>query len=148
MEVKVEIVIELSDSTKSFITSLFAGKAPVAVEVKEPAIKQPEEIAAAPRPANMHAQPPVIKTAASAAPRVEPPVVPPSKPVVAKTDAEAKPVAKPGVSLEQLRKDFSNKVTDHREAIRAELFKLGATSISTLDPSKYDAMHAFILGLV
>lgn len=51
------------------------------------------------------------------------------------------------VSIEDVRGVLTTKVNDHREAIRAKLNEFGAKSVTTLDPSKYNEMYEFLKSL-
>ena len=51
------------------------------------------------------------------------------------------------ISIEDVRAALTKKVNDHREAIRSKLESFGAKSVTTLDPSKYQEMHDFLISL-
>lgn len=51
------------------------------------------------------------------------------------------------ISIEDVRAVLTTKVNDHREAIRSKLESFGAKSVTTLDPSKYQEMHDFLISL-
>lgn len=142
IKISVEVSVNLSENTQNFIKSLFTSSCgchqPVA-PVATPASSAP---AAPSKPAST----------APAAPQ-EPKK--PTAPAVA--PAQAKPAATPALSapatptassvsktIEDVRKMLSQKVNEHRDAIKQKLNELGAPSVTKLDPSKYDEMYDFL----
>lgn len=51
------------------------------------------------------------------------------------------------ISIEDVRTALTAKVNDHRGVIRDKLTALGAKSVTTLDPSKYQEMYDFLNSL-
>jgi len=58
-----------------------------------------------------------------------------------------KPAATTGVSIEDVRKALASKVNEHRQKIKKKLEKLGAPSVTKLDPSKYEEMYNYLTSL-
>lgn len=52
-----------------------------------------------------------------------------------------------GPTIEDLRAQVSKKVEEHRDAIRAELKKLDAKNVSSLDAEHYEAFDTFLTKL-
>ena len=69
---------------------------------------------------------------------------PESKPAPA-AKSESKPTD--DISINDVRKALSEKVAAHRNEIKEKLTELGATSVTTLDKSKYPEMLNFINSL-
>lgn len=72
----------------------------------------------------------------------------------AKADKEEKTSKKeessegaPARSIDEVRQLLAQKKDTHRDVIRAELTRLGAKSVSALDPSNYDGFYAFMENL-
>ena len=146
IKISVEVSVNLSESTQSFIKSLFtAGPAvngqtsqsakPV-VEPAKPAIKSVTPTAPAIEPAAPAVEP--VKQA------VEP--AKPTKPVSEPAAPAAEPT-KPALSIEDVRQELVKKVNSHREEIKAKLTELGAPSVTKLDPSKYEEMYNYLTSL-
>ena len=131
IKISVEVNVNLSENTQSFIKSLFggacqcAGQKPAATPVapakpEEP--KKPSAPAVAPAP---------TKPAATPAP---------SAPAAPAASSASK-------TIEDVRAELAKKVNDHRDAIKNKLTELGAPSVTKLDPSKYDEMYNFLAAL-
>lgn len=91
-------------------------------------------------------------------PQPEKPAKPskPSKPAKApKAEPEPEPQPEPGkpaseektYQVEEVREKLKEKVSEHREEIKAKLTELGAPNVSSLDPSKYTEFVNFLEGL-
>lgn len=149
IKISVEVSVNLSESTQSFIKSLFTTGLAVNGQTSQSAKPVVE-------PAK-----PAIKSVAPAAPTIEPaaPAVEPVKPAVepAKPAKSTEPVsepaapaaepAKPALSIEDVRQELVKKVNAHREEIKAKLTELGAPSVTKLDPSKYEEMYNYLTSL-
>lgn len=98
-----------------------------------------------------------VKPAAPATPaQPAKPAVPaqPAQPAPTKPAAPAAPSApaapaasSANKSIEDVRAMLAQKVNAHRDAIKSKLNELGASSVTKLDPSKYDEMYDFLANL-
>lgn len=50
----------------------------------------------------------------------------------------------PAITIEDVRRLVSAKVSEHRDAIKQKLTELGAPSVTTLNPEKYQEMFNFL----
>lgn len=135
IKISVEVSVNLSENTQTFIKSLF-GNAATAVAQKP--VPQP-----APAPVSQPAPAQAQKSQATA-------VTPaPTKPAV--TPAHGAPAAQAASSasksIEDVRKILAQKVNEHRDAIKQKLNELDAPSVTKLDPSKYNEMYNFLESL-
>lgn len=122
IEVNLHVNISLNEDVKSFLTGLFGGN-------KQ---EQPTQQALAAKPAQ-----------SAPAPK------PAAKPATAPKPVE-KPAEKPaesGLKIEDVRALLMQKVNDHRSEIKEKLNELGAKSVSTLDPEKYQEMVDYLNSL-
>lgn len=119
MDVAISVSIDLSENSKTFISSLFKS-------IATSASAEPAAPAKAHEPAPVKVETPVAK-----APVVETPAA-----------AAAKPI-----TIEDVRKELSDKVNDHRAEIKEKLNSLGAPSVTKLDPDKYAEMYNFLKSL-
>ena len=63
-------------------------------------------------------------------------------------EAPAKETAPPtGIKIEDIRALLAKKVTAHRTDIKAELTRLEANNVTSLDPEKYQEFMNFLNGL-
>ncbi len=62
-------------------------------------------------------------------------------------DTVETPTAETTFKIEDVRKALTEKVQGHRDAIKAELTKLGASNVTLLDPSKYEIFINFLTAL-
>ena len=124
LDVAVNITVNLSEDTKAFISSFISEKIKSSVSSAPSQAQQKAEAPAAPKAPSLPQQ----KAA-------EPAAAPSSEENTKK------------VSIEDLRKALSEKVNDHRDAIKAKLTQLGAASITKLDPSKYTELYDFLVSL-
>ena len=122
IKISVEVSVNLSKETQSFLDGLFnrntAAQAPVPVEAP----------AAEPASAT-HA----------AMPDAEPAAEPAKKSEVAETQAN--------ITIEDVRGVLLEKINDNRDAIKQKLTELGAPSVTKLDPSKYSELYNFLKSL-
>lgn len=134
IKISVEVSVNLSENTQKFISSLFNG-AKVVSTVEEKAITAAPAAPAAPAAlAKPTHQPAVhVETQNSAKPA-------PSAPA-------AQPASSASKSIEDVRGMLAKKVNEHRDVIKQKLNKLGAPSVTKLDPSKYDEMYNFLVEL-
>ena len=154
IKISVEVSVNLSESTQNFIKSMFAAGIPSGAPAQVAA--QPAKPAAPAQPAQpaptkpvapaQPAQPAPTKPVAPAAPSAPAP----TKPVApAAPSAPAAPAASSAnKSIEDVREMLAQKVNAHRDAIKSKLNKLSASSVTKLDPSKYDEMYDFLANLV
>ena len=139
IKISVEVNVNLSENTQSFIKSLFGGACQCAGQ-KPAATPAPSAPAAPAAPAKP--EEPKKPSAPAVAPA-------PTKP--AATPAPSAPAAPAASSasktIEDVRAELAKKVNDHRDAIKNKLTELGAPSVTKLDPSKYDEMYNFLTAL-
>ena len=124
IEINLHVNVSLSDDVKSFLTGLF-GSQQVKPEVKHEAA--PAQVAA-PTQASASAMKPATES-------------------VAKQAAAPKPTTKPSVTIDAVRTALMQKVNNNRAAIKDKLTELGAKSVTSLDPSKYEEMLDFLNSL-
>ena len=145
LTIDVNVKVDLTENSVNLLRSLFAAAvptgccnaaptptAPVAPEEK-PAIeeKAPEAPKAAKAPAEKKPAKPVEEAKAAEAPA-----------------APAAPVEpQPKIDIEDVRKALTEKVNDHRGAIKQKLTELVAPNVTKLDPAKYAEMYNFLKAL-
>lgn len=81
------------------------------------------------------------------APAAEEAKAPASAPKTEAPSPKAEAPQKQAVSIEDVRAALSEKVNDHRAAIKEKLTELGAPNITKLDPAKYSDMLNFLNSL-
>ena len=150
IKISVEVSVNLSESTQNFIKSMFAAGIPSRAQVAAQVAAQPA------KPAPQPAQP--VKPAAPVTPaQPAKPVAPaqPAQPAPTRPVAPAAPsvpaapaASSANKSIEDVRAMLAQKVNAHRDAIKNKLNKLGAPSVTKLDPSKYDEMYDFLVNLM
>lgn len=131
-KISVEVNVNLSENTQSFIKSLFGGAIVATTQAQKPTptvsakpaskpapVQSPKPQAAAPAPAKRAAAPAPGAPAAQAA-------------------------SSASKSIEDVRKMLAQKVNEHRDVIKQKLNEFGAPSVTKLDPSKYDEMYNFL----
>lgn len=133
IKISVEVSVNLSENTQKFLTSLF-GNAIAPSAPAAPASKPAPTTPAKPAPAKPTSQPAAPAQTQSAA---EPA---PSAPAAPAASSASK-------SIEDVRGMLAKKVNEHRDAIKSKLNKLGAPSVTKLDPAKYDEMYNFLESL-
>lgn len=118
IKISVEVSVNLSKETQSFLAGLFSGNnkpqtyAPVEAPVSTP-----------------------VSTTTVAAPAAEP---------AKKSEVAEEPS---NVTIEDVRGVLLEKINDNREAIKQKLTELGAPSVTKLDPSKYSKLYNFLKSL-
>ena len=136
IKISVEVNVNLSENTQSFIKSLLGGSThrtnPNATCIE--GIAATEEARAIDKAKAEEQKKPSAPAAAPA----------PTKP--AATPATSAPAAA-SKTIEDVRAELAKKVNDHRDAIKNKLTELGAPSVTKLDPSKYDEMYNFLAAL-
>ncbi len=144
IKISVEVSVNLSESTQSFIKSMFGVS--FAAQHAQPA--QPAKPVAPAQPAQP-AKPVAPAQPAQPAKPVAPAQPAPTKPVApAAPSAPAAPAtSSAGRSIEDVRALLAKKVNEHRDAIKSKLNELGAPSVTKLDPSKYEEMYNFLEAL-
>lgn len=120
IKISVEVSVNLSENTQNFIKSLFGN----AIAPSAPA-------APASKPAPQPAAPAQTQSAAKPAP---------SAPAAPAASSASK-------SIEDVRGMLAKKVNEHRDVIKQKLNELGASSVTKLDPAKYDEMYNFLESL-
>ena len=128
IEVNLHVNISLNEDVKSFLTGLFGGNKQEQPTQQVPAAK-PAQPASAPKPTAKPAPASVAKPAPA----------PATKP--------AEKPAESGLKIEDVRALLMQKVNDHRSEIKEKLSELGAKSVSTLDPEKYQEMVDYLNSL-
>lgn len=139
IKISVEVNVNLSENTQSFIKSLFGGACQCAGQ-KPAATPAPSAPAAPAAPAKP--EEPKKPSAPAVAPALTKPAATPAP------SAPAAPAASSASkTIEDVRAELAKKVNDHRDAIKNKLTELGAPSVTKLDPSKYDEMYNFLAAL-
>lgn len=135
IKISVEVNVNLSENTQSFIKSLFGGACQCASQ--KPAATPAPSAPAAP--------------AAPAKPAPAKPTPQPAAPAQTQSAAEPAPSApaapaasSASKSIEDVRGMLAKKVNEHRDVIKQKLNELGAPSVTKLDPAKYDEMYNFL----
>lgn len=128
IKISVGVSVSLSENTQNFLTSLFgiAPSAPAAPASK-PAPATPAPAKPAPQPAAPAQTQSVAKPA-------------PSAPAAPAASSASK-------NIEDVRGMLAKKVNEHRDVIKQKLTELGASSVTKLDPAKYDEMYNFLESL-
>ena len=141
IKISVEVNVNLSENTQSFIKSLFGGACQCAGQ----------KPAAAPAPAAPAAPAPAAPAKPEEPKKPSAPAVAPAPTKPAATPAPSAPAAPAASSasktIEDVRAELAKKVNDHRDAIKNKLTELGAPSVTKLDLSKYDEMYNFLVAL-
>lgn len=141
IKISVEVNVNLSENTQSFIKSLLGGSTyrtnPNATCIE--GIAATEEARA------------IDKAKAEEQKKPSAPAVAPAPTKPAATPVPSAPAAPAASSasktIEDVRAELAKKVNDHRDAIKNKLTELGAPSVTKLDPSKYDEMYNFLAAL-
>lgn len=135
IKISVEVSVNLSENTQKFLTSLFAAGVPseaqVAASVSKPVPAAPAKPAPAKPTPSAPAAPAQTQSAAEPAP---------SAPAAPAASSASK-------SIEDVRGILVKKVNEHRDVIKQKLNELGASSVTKLDPAKYDEMYNFLESL-
>lgn len=128
IKISVDVNIELSESTKSFLTDLFRGATKM---VDEGAKSLVDEKPKAP--------------AKAAKAKVEIPTE--TAPAELTAQAEPEQPKEVLITIEQIRQELMAKVKDNREVIAEKLNELGAQSVTKLETGKYAEFFNFLKGL-
>lgn len=163
-EVSISVNVDLSQSTKDFVLRIVDARIAAQLESAEKSstiLTQLLEVLRTPIPVCGEIGPEVRPIAAEAqieldamheAAKVEEAKI--SAEAVKKAAEEAKPepskeepTAEKTISIEDVRGALTAKINDHRETIKAKLTELGAKSVTTLEPSKYQEMYNFLNSL-
>ena len=146
IKISVEVNVNLSENTQSFIKSLFGGACQCAGQkpAATPATSAPAAPAAPAKP-----EEPKKPSATAVAPVPTKPAATsaPSAPATSAPSAPATSATSTSKTIEDVRAELAKKVNDHRAAIKNKLCELGAPSVTKLDPSKYDEMYNFLAAL-
>lgn len=134
-KISVEVSVNLSENTQSFIKSLFGGAIVATTQAQKPTPTVSAKPASKPAPV----QSPKPQAAAPA----------PTKPAAAPAPGvpAAQAASSASKSIEDVRKMLAQKVNEHRDVIKQKLNEFGAPSVTKLDPSKYDEMYNFLNAL-
>lgn len=125
IKISVDVNVHLSEKTEGFILDLVKSIMPGIVEA-------PAAPAAPATPATPAAP------AAPAAPA-------PAAPAPAAPAAQAAPAAPAStLTIDDVRKVVASKAAAHRNEVKAKLTELGAKNVTTLDPSKYQALVDYL----
>ena len=134
-KISVEVSVNLSENTQSFIKSLFGGAIVTTTQAQKPtptvSAKPVSKPAPVQSPKSQAAAPVPTKSVAAPAPGVP----------------AAQAVSSASKSIEDVRRMLAQKVNEHRDVIKQKLNEFGAPSVTKLDPSKYDEMYNFLSAL-
>lgn len=136
IKISVEVSVNLSENTQNFIKSLISGVANI------------KEVESTQKTKTKIATKKVVETTSKQ--QVENgEAVSAQKPQTTDSTQAVTMVksASSSKSIEDVRKLLSQKVNDHREAIKQKLIEFGAPSVTKLDPAKYDEMFNFLESL-
>lgn len=136
IKISVEVSVNLSENTQNFIKSLFGNAIAPSASAAPAAKSAPSAPAtpAKPAPAKPTPQPAAPAQTQSAAKPA------PSAPAAPAASSASK-------NIEDVRGMLAEKVNEHRDEIKQKLNKLGAPSVTKLDPAKYDEMYNFLESL-
>ena len=136
-KISVEVSVNLSENTQSFIKSLFGGAIVATTQAQKPTPTVSAKPASKPAPVQ--------------SPKPQAPAAAPAPTKSAVTPAPGAPAAQVASSvsksIEDVRKMLAQKVNEHRDVIKQKLNEFGAPSVTKLDPSKYDEMYNFLNAL-
>lgn len=142
--VHIDVFVDITDPEQISALSTFLTKVGKNAQTPEAPAPQPE-----PEP-----QPePQPKNPAKPAKPSKPAKAPKAEPEKPEPEPEPQPEPeKPAVEektyqVEEVREKLKEKVSEHREEIKAKLTELGAPNVSSLDPSKYTEFVNFLEGL-
>ena len=121
IEVNLHVNISLNEDVKSFFAELFGHKCEkqIAKSSQEQPAKQPEK------------------------PSQEQPAKQPEKP----SQKQPENNNQGSITIEDVRSALMQKVNEHREAIKNKLNELGAKSVTSLNPGKYEEMFNYLNSL-
>lgn len=142
IKISVDVNVNLSESTKKFIESfLKQGVSTCSCKSSE------QKLEMAPQPKPQPQPQPKAETAQPASapqPKPAPQAAPAPKPAPSQPASQQAPASK---SIDEVRQLLAQKVTEHRDSIKAKLNELGAPSVTKLDPAKYDEMYNYLASL-
>ena len=154
IKISVEVSVNLSENTQNFIKSLFGNAIAPSAPAAPAAKSAPSAPAtpAKPAPAKPTPQPAAhAQTQSAAKPAPSAPAAPAASSAPAAPTASSAPAAPAASSasknIEDVRGMLAEKVNEHRDEIKQKLNKLGAPSVTKLDPAKYDEMYNFLESL-
>lgn len=151
IKISVEVNVNLSENTQSFIKSLLGGSTQRtfggSIHRTNPNATCIEGIAAT-EEARAIDKAKAEEPKKPSAPAVAPvPTKPAATPAPAPSAPAATATSSASKTIEDVRAELAKKVNDHRDAIKNKLTELGAPSVTKLDPSKYDEMYNFLAAL-
>ena len=123
IKISVEVSVNLSKETQSFLAGLFNSNTATQTRV----------------PVEAPVNTPAPTTPVPATPAVTPAAEPVKKSEVVETQAN--------ITIEDVRGVLLEKINDNRDAIKQKLTELGAPSVTKLDPSKYSELYNFLKSL-
>lgn len=131
IKISVEVSVNLSENTQNFIKSLFGNAIAPSASAAPAAKSAPSAPATPAKPTPQPAAHAQTQSAAKPAP---------SAPAAPAASSASK-------NIEDVRGMLAEKVNEHRDEIKQKLNELGATSVTKLDPAKYDEMYNFLESL-
>ena len=154
MDINVNVRIELSEDSKSFVAGLIKGLASAnqvsatsaTEEPAKKAVTQTVKKAKAAEPVReAKAEEPVAQTAAPAVEaKTEEPVAQTAAPAQSAAPAQA---AQAEVTLDMLRLVVGEKAADHRDEIKAKLTEMGVEKVTLLPQEKWPEFYDYVKGL-
>jgi len=131
MDINVNVRIELSEDSKSFVAGLIKGLASANQVSATSATEETAKKAAAPA-AEAKTEEPVAQTAAPAQTAVP---------------AQSAAPAQAEVTLDMLRLVVGEKAADHRDEIKAKLTEMGVEKVMLLPQEKWPEFYDYVKGL-
>lgn len=153
MDINVNVRIELSEDSKSFVAGLIKGLASAnqvsaTSATEEPAKKATQtvkKVKAAEPVKEAKTEEPVAQTAAPAVEaKTEEPVAQTAAPTQTAAPAQA---AQAEVTLDMLRLVVGEKAADHRDEIKAKLTEMGVEKVTLLPQEKWPEFYDYVKGL-
>jgi len=147
MDINVNVRIELSEDSKSFVAGLIKGLASAnqvsaTSATEEPAKKATtqavKKVKAAPAAEAKTEEPAAQAAAPAAETKTEEPVAQSAAPAVE---------AKTEVTLDMLRLVVGEKAADHRDEIKAKLTEMGVEKVTLLPQEKWPEFYDYVKGL-
>lgn len=147
LSIDVNVKLELTENSVNLLRSLFATAMPTNCYNPQPIAtedKAAEEVKAKIDKAAEEAKAKIAEEAKAKAAEEAKTKVPAEKKPVA---PEAPQPSERKVGIEDVRSILTEKVNDHRAAIKQKLTELGAPNVTKLDPAKYIEMYDFLKSL-
>lgn len=150
MDINVNVRIELSSDSKSFVAGLIKGLASAnqvsaTSATEEPAKKATtqtvKKVKAAPAAEAKTEEPAAQATAPAAETKTEEPAAQSAAPAQTAQAAQAE------VTLDMLRLVVGEKAADHRDEIKAKLTEMGVEKVTLLPQEKWPAFYDYVKGL-